>query len=133
MDQLGRFAPAFGLIGTLVGLIIMLSHMSKPEVIGPAMAVALITTLYGAVIANLFCLPFSEKLQYLSKQELLSVEIVIRGVLAIQSGENPRVIRQRLRSFVPTRSRDSDPAKPAGKLPADHQSEARAAKLACDG
>lgn len=101
MDQLGRFAPAFGMIGTLVGLIMMLTNMSDPNTIGPGMAVAMITTLYGSVMANLFFLPFSEKLSYQSKREVLVMEVIIRGVMAIQSGENPRIIEQRLRAFVP--------------------------------
>jgi chemotaxis protein MotA len=101
MDQFGRFAPAFGMIGTLVGLIMMLTNMSDPNTIGPGMAVAMITTLYGAILANLFCLPFSEKLGYQSKRELLAMEVIVRGIMAIQSGENPRVIEQRLRAFAP--------------------------------
>ena len=105
MDQLGRFAPAFGMVGTLVGLIMMLTNMSDPDSIGPGMAVAMITTLYGAIIANLLCLPFSEKLSYLSKRELLAMEVVIRGIMAIQSGENPRVIEQKLHAFVPVKDR----------------------------
>lgn len=105
MDQFGRFAPAFGMIGTLVGLIMMLTNMSDPDSIGPGMAVAMITTLYGAVVANLVCLPFSEKLSYLSKRELLAMEVVIRGIMAIQSGENPRVIEQKLQAFVPQKDR----------------------------
>ncbi len=103
-DQLGRFAPAFGMIGTLMGLIIMLGDMD-PETIGKGMAVALITTLYGAILANVFCLPFAEKLSFLSKQELLAMEITVRGIMAIQSGDNPRVIEQKLNTFVPPRLR----------------------------
>ena len=63
VDSLGRYAPAFGMIGTLMGLIIMLGNMDNPDAIGPGMAVALITTLYGAILSNLFCLPFADKLQ----------------------------------------------------------------------
>lgn len=96
LDQVGRFAPAFGMIGTLMGLIMMLGNMSDPSGIGKGMAVALITTLYGAIIANVFCQPFAEKLGLLSKYELNSIELVIRGVLAIQSGESPRTLEQRL-------------------------------------
>jgi len=106
MDQFGRFAPAFGMIGTLVGVIMMLTNMSDPDSIGPGMAVAMITTLYGAVLANLLCLPFSEKLSYFSKRELLAMEVVIRGIMAIQSGENPRVIEQKLHAFVPLKDRN---------------------------
>ncbi|GAA4424755.1 MULTISPECIES: motility protein A [Bremerella] len=100
-DQMGRFAPAYGMIGTLLGLIIMLGNMSDPSSIGSGMAVALLTTLYGAVVSNVLFLPFSEKLGFLNKQELLGMEIVIRGIMSIQSGENPRVIEQKLRTFLP--------------------------------
>jgi len=105
MDQLGRFAPAFGMIGTLMGLIMMLSNMSDPSSIGKGMAVALITTLYGAIISNAIFMPFAEKLGYINKQELNSMEIIIRGVMAIQSGENPRVIQQKLNTFLPPKQR----------------------------
>jgi chemotaxis protein MotA len=105
LEQLGRFAPAFGMIGTLMGLIIMLGQLEDPDALGPGMAVALITTLYGAVVANVFCLPFAEKLGFISKHELLSMEIVLRGIMGIQSGENPRVIEQKLSTFVPPRLR----------------------------
>jgi chemotaxis protein MotA len=105
LEQLGRFAPAFGMIGTLMGLIIMLGQLDDPDKLGPGMAVALITTLYGAVVANMFCLPCAEKLGFISKHELLSMEIIVRGIMGIQSGENPRVIEQKLTTFVPPRLR----------------------------
>ncbi|MDA7951168.1 MAG: motility protein A [Pirellulaceae bacterium] len=103
-DQLGRFAPAYGMIGTLMGLIMMLSNMD-PDTIGAGMAVALITTLYGAIVSNTCFLPFAEKLNFLNKQELLSLEIIIRGIMAIQSGENPRVIEQKLNTFLSPKQR----------------------------
>lgn len=105
MDQMGRFAPAYGMIGTLMGLIMMLSDMSDPSGIGAGMAVALITTLYGAIMANVIFQPFAEKLALLSKQEFVSAEIAIRGVLAIQSGESPRAIDQKLKTFIPPKQR----------------------------
>ncbi len=105
LDQLGRFAPAYGMIGTLMGLIMMLSDMSDPSGIGAGMAVALITTLYGAIAANVVFMPFAEKLGFISKQELLGMEIIIRGIMAIQSGENPRVIEQTLKTFLPPKVR----------------------------
>lgn len=105
LDQLGRFAPAFGMIGTLMGLIIMLGNMSDPQAIGPGMAVALITTLYGAVVANLVVLPMAEKLGHINKHEVLVMEIVVRGIMGIQAGENPRVIEQKLSTFVPPKHR----------------------------
>lgn len=104
-DQMGRFAPAYGMIGTLLGLIIMLGNMSDPSSIGSGMAVALLTTLYGAVVSNCVFLPFAEKLSFLNKQELLTMEIIVRGIMAIQSGENPRVIEQKLRTFLPPAAR----------------------------
>ena len=103
--QMGRFAPAFGMVGTLMGLIIMLGNMDDPAAIGPGMAVALITTLYGAIVANLFFLPFSEKLGFINKHELLTMEIVVRGIMGIQSGDNPRVIEQKLNTFIPPKLR----------------------------
>jgi len=107
LDQMGRFAPAYGMIGTLMGLIMMLSDMSDPSKIGAGMAVALITTLYGAISANVLFIPFAEKLGFLSKQEMLGLEIVIRGIMAIQSGENPRVIEQKLNTFLPPKVREA--------------------------
>jgi chemotaxis protein MotA len=101
VDQIGKCAPAFGMIGTLLGLIIMLGNMSDPSSIGSGMAVALITTLYGAVLSNASFLPLAEKLAYISKQEIVAREIVVRGIMAIQSGENPRIIEQKLSTFLP--------------------------------
>ena len=108
MDQLGRFAPAYGMIGTLIGLIMMLQDKSDPSGIGKGMAVALITTLYGAIIANVFFSPFAEKLGLMSRNEMVSFEIAIRGVMAIQSGESPRAIDQKLRTFLPPKQRDPE-------------------------
>ena len=110
MDQIGRFAPAYGMIGTLMGLIIMLGNMSDPSSIGSGMAVALITTLYGAIVSNVVFLPFAEKLGFISKQELVSMEITLRGIMAIQSGENPRVIQQKLTTFLPPKMREAQEA-----------------------
>jgi len=112
-DQIGKFAPAFGMIGTLVGLIIMLGNMSDPNAIGPGMAVALLTTLYGAIVANVVALPIAEKLGYLSQQEQIRMEIVVRGIMAIQAGENPRVIEQKLRTFVTPKLREQKEDKKA--------------------
>jgi chemotaxis protein MotA len=108
LDTMGRYAPAFGMIGTLLGLIIMLGDMSDPSKIGSGMAVALLTTLYGSVAANCFLLPFADKLGFTNKQELMSMEIIVRGILAIQAGENPRVIGQKLNTFIPPRLRGKD-------------------------
>jgi chemotaxis protein MotA len=105
LDQMGRFAPAFGMIGTLMGLIIMLGQLDDPDALGPGMAVALITTLYGAITANVFFLPCAEKLGLINRYELLTMEIIVRGIMGIQSGENPRVIEQKLTTFIPPKLR----------------------------
>ncbi|MCS7236818.1 MAG: motility protein A [Thermoguttaceae bacterium] len=105
LDAFGKFAPAFGMIGTLIGLIIMLGQLSDPEKLGPGMAVALITTLYGAILANVVFLPAAEKLGYLHEQEMLAMEVIVRGIMAIQAGENPRVVAQKLATFVPPKAR----------------------------
>jgi len=105
LDQWGRFAPAFGMIGTLMGLIIMLGNMQDPSAIGPGMAVALITTLYGAILSNLVFLPMAEKLSTINKHELLAMEIIVRGIMGIQAGDNPRVIEQKLSTFIPPSQR----------------------------
>lgn len=110
MDCIGKYGPAFGMIGTLLGLVMMLSNMSDPSSIGKGMAVALLTTLYGAVLSNAGAGPMADKLNYYNKQEILSREIIIRGVLAIQSGENPRVIQQKLLAFVPPKKRPKEEA-----------------------
>jgi len=106
MAQLGRFTPAFGLIGTLVGLVLMFCNLSDPDAIGPGMAAALLTTLYGSILANLLFLPSAEKLGLIHDQELLAMEIILRGVLAIQAGEHPQVVERRLTTFVPYGERD---------------------------
>ncbi len=98
-------APAMGMIGTLVGLVMMLGNMSDPKSIGPAMAVALLTTLYGAVIANVICIPLNQKLGKLDSAEALNHELIIEGVLFIQSGGNPRMLPDLLMPFVEPKAR----------------------------
>jgi len=107
-ENLGRFAPAFGMIGTLVGLVIMLRDMHDPSNIGPALAMALLTTLYGAVLANLVALPLAEKLARRSKQEVLLKMIVLRGIRAIQCGDNPRLVGQKLGILLPSSGRGDE-------------------------
>ncbi len=98
---MGRFSPAFGLIGTLIGLISMLRSISGGvETVGPGMAVAMVTTFYGALAANLFFLPISVKLQGRSEKEVFQIRIIIEGVLMIQEGENPRIIEQKLNAHL---------------------------------
>lgn len=100
LETMGTLAPAFGLIGTIIGLINMLKNLDKPELIGPGMAVALITTFYGALIANMFFIPMAGKLKVRSREEILVKEVVIEGILSIQAGENPRIIEEKLKAFL---------------------------------
>jgi chemotaxis protein MotA len=104
-EGMGSDGPSFGMIGTLIGLVQMLQNMSDPSAIGPAMAVALLTTFYGAVIANVFTIPIAAKLKQRSKQESTKMNIIVAGVLGIVAGENPRVIREKLDSFLPPKDR----------------------------
>jgi len=106
-DNIGRFAPAFGMIGTLIGLVKMLQSMEDPSKIGAGMAIALLTTMYGALLANLVALPLAEKLGKRSAEELMVKSVIVRGVMAIQSGDNPRVVEQKLKTFLPVRLRVS--------------------------
>ena len=104
---MGNFAPAMGLIGTLIGLVQMLKAMNDPSSIGPAMAIALITTFYGVILANLVFLPIAGKLKTKSAQELLLKQLIIHGILSIQAGDNPRVLEQKLHSYIAPRERRS--------------------------
>jgi chemotaxis protein MotA len=108
LDALGKYAPAFGMIGTLVGLILMLADMSDPSSIGMGMAVALLTTMYGSIIATAFAQPLGDRLALRSSEEVLIKTIIIKGVMAIQSGDNPRIVEQKLRTFLPPSERTEE-------------------------
>jgi chemotaxis protein MotA len=103
--SLADIAPAMGMIGTLVGLVGMLANMDDPKAIGPAMAVALLTTLYGAVMANMMAIPVQEKLEMRDAEESRANKLIIDGLLAIQAGQNPRVIEQMLMGYLPESKR----------------------------
>jgi len=108
----GTFAPAFGMIGTLIGLVSMLSTLSDPTKIGAGMATALVTTFYGAVLANALFLPLAGKLETRSREEILNKEMIIDGIMAIQSGDSPRIVEEKLKSYLsPTLRRKVDTAK----------------------
>ena len=104
--NIGDVGPAMGMIGTLVGLVAMLSNMDDPKSIGPAMAVALLTTLYGAMLANMFALPIAGKLKLRAMEERLNRSLILDAVLGIQDGQNPRVIEGVLRNYVPESKRN---------------------------
>ena len=103
---MAEVAPAMGMIGTLVGLVAMLANMDDPKAIGPAMAVALLTTLYGAVIANCIAGPIADKLRLRAAEEALIKSLVIDALLAIQNGQNPRIIDSMLRNYLPESKRE---------------------------
>lgn len=100
LAAMAAFAPAWGMIGTLMGLVQMLVSLDDPSQIGAGMALALLTTLYGAIMANLIFLPAAGKLRVRTANELLTKEIIIEGILSIQSGDNPRIVEQKLKAFV---------------------------------
>ena len=105
---MGAFAPALGLIGTLIGLVQMLQNMEDPSTIGPAMAVALLTTFYGAVLANLLFNPIAGKLRLRSSDEVLLRELTLEGIVSIASGDNPRLVKQKLEAFLAPKLRQEE-------------------------
>lgn len=105
VSTMGAYAPAMGMIGTVIGLVAMLQTMNDPSTIGPAMAVALLTTFYGALLANLVFNPMAGKLKTRSKQEVLIREMTMEGILSISKGENPRIIEEKLNCYLPPSTR----------------------------
>ncbi len=99
-DKLSAMGPAWGMIGTLIGLINMLKDLNDPSTIGPNMAVALVTTFYGSLLANWVCIPVVNKLKINNSSEIQMKEVIVEGLLSIQAGENPRVIEEKLKSFL---------------------------------
>ena len=100
LDFMGASAPAFGMIGTLIGLVQMLQNLSSPDQIGAGMAVALLTTFYGACLANLVFIPLAGKLSVYSKAERLAMEMTVEGICTISQGESPSMVRERIQSFI---------------------------------
>jgi chemotaxis protein MotA len=105
---MGTFAPAVGMLGTIIGLVQMLMQMEDPSQIGAPMAVALLTTFYGTLLANLIFLPVAGKLKTRSRQELLVKRMVLQGIISIQTGDNPRVVEQKLKAFLAPRMREAE-------------------------
>jgi len=106
LEFMGASAPAFGMIGTLIGLIQMLRNLDSPDSIGSGMATALLTTFYGALLANLVFLPLAGKLGLRSKMETIQKEMIVQGMLAIARGENPTAVRERMQAFVSAKHRE---------------------------
>ncbi len=107
-SALGDVAPAMGMIGTLIGLVAMLANMDDPKSIGPAMAIALLTTLYGAMFANMIALPVADKLELRRSEEGMTKAMVIDALLAIQAGQNPRIIDSMLKAYLPEGQRKDE-------------------------
>lgn len=106
-EKWAELGPAWGMIGTLIGLVNMLKMLDDPSTIGPQMSVALLTTLYGSLIANWLCNPCASKLKVKNAEEIMMKEVTVEGLLSIQAGENPRVIEEKLKSFLSPKLRDS--------------------------
>ncbi|MCL1915297.1 MAG: motility protein A [Desulfovibrionaceae bacterium] len=109
LNSMATYAPALGMMGTVIGLVQMLRNLNDPSSIGPSMAVALITTFYGAVLANLVFLPLCGKLKHNSQAEVRIMEMQMAGILCLAKGENPRIMRDLLESFQPPATRRPNP------------------------
>lgn len=106
-ESMGEAAPAFGMVGTLVGMVEMLSNMSDPSRIGPSMATALLATMYGAIVANAITIPLAIKLHHYSKEEQTKCQVIVDGIVGIQNGLNPRILEQILKASLPRSKRNS--------------------------
>ncbi|MFZ3578242.1 flagellar motor protein MotP [Virgibacillus sp. DJP39] len=100
IEKAGEYAPAWGMIGTLIGLVLMLNSLQDPSTLGPSMAVALLTTLYGTVLSNLVFIPMANKLESKTEEEVFIKQIAVEGVIGIQSGQNPRILEEKLSAFL---------------------------------
>src|SRR5690625_1694078 len=100
IEKAAEYAPAWGMIGTLVGLVMMLNSLEDPATLGPSMAVALLTTLYGTVLANLVFTPMASKLESKTEEEVFIKQVIIEGVIGVQSGQNPRILEEKLSAFL---------------------------------
>ncbi|GGA82385.1 flagellar motor protein MotP [Ornithinibacillus halotolerans] len=108
VEKCAEYAPAWGMIGTLIGLVLMLNNLSDPATLGPSMAVALLTTLYGTVLANLVFTPMASKLENKTEEEVFIKQIIIEGVIGVQSGQNPRILEEKLGAFLSNDTKSKD-------------------------
>ncbi|WP_164668339.1 flagellar motor protein MotP [Virgibacillus doumboii] len=108
IEKAGEYAPAWGMIGTLVGLVLMLNSLTDPSTLGPNMAVALLTTLYGTVLANLVFIPMANKLESKTEEEMFIKQIIIEGVIGVQSGQNPRILEEKLSAFLSNETKSKE-------------------------
>ncbi|MCD8502659.1 MAG: flagellar motor protein MotP [Bacillaceae bacterium] len=103
IEKAGEYAPAWGMIGTLIGLVLMLQNLNDPSTLGPNMAIALLTTLYGSLLANLVFIPMASKLESNTEEEIFVKQIIVEGVIGVQSGQNPKILEEKLSAFLPKR------------------------------
>ncbi|ADU31514.1 flagellar motor protein MotP [Evansella cellulosilytica] len=111
IEKAGEYAPAWGMIGTLIGLVLMLQNLNDPSSLGPNMAVALLTTLYGSLLANLVFIPMASKLALSTEEEVFIKQIVIEGVIGVQSGQNPKILQEKLSAFLPNHAKKGESEK----------------------
>jgi chemotaxis protein MotA len=108
LERAGEFAPAWGMIGTLIGLVLMLNDLNEPSSLGPKMAIALLTTLYGSLLANLFFNPMAAKLEEKTEKEVFTKQMIIEGIIGIQSGQNPKLLSEKLTAFISEQNKNED-------------------------
>lgn len=108
LEKAGEYAPAWGMIGTLIGLVLMLNNLNDPSSLGPSMAVALLTTLYGSLLANLVFIPMAAKLELRTEKEVFFKQVIIEGVIGVQAGQNPKILEEKLSAFLSTKERLED-------------------------
>lgn len=108
LERAGEYAPSWGMIGTLIGLVLMLNNLNDPSSLGPNMAIALLTTLYGSLLANMVFIPMAAKLENKTEQEVFYKQIIIEGVIGVQSGQNPKILEEKLSAFMSTTERIRD-------------------------
>ena len=123
----GGYAPTMGIIGTVMGLVNVLSHLDKPDELGKSIATAFIATLYGVLTANVFWLPMGERLKQRNKEEVALRTLAVEGVLSVQAGDNPRVVREKLEAFLPLALRGGDEPTEEGAAAAGVAPQAAAA------
>jgi chemotaxis protein MotA len=107
LETMGAYSPTMGMLGTVIGIVFTLANLTTPDEIGAKVAIAFITTLYGALFANFIFLPIGGRLKRMSKVEISERELALEGMLAVQAGDNPQIVRQRLEAFLPVKVRDT--------------------------
>jgi chemotaxis protein MotA len=118
-ESAGGYAPTMGIIGTVMGLVNVLSHLDKPDELGKSIASAFIATLYGILTANVFWLSIGQRLKQRNKEEIARRQLAVEGVLSVQAGDNPRVVREKLEAFLPISMRGEEPASSSAGASAD--------------